>query len=137
MITNFLTNSIKTLLILLFLFTISCSKNDDSTDGGEKSYQVKYELSGTFSGTLIIVYNNEDGVNQVEDNVSLPWSKEITIRATSNTPIGLVANSEIDGSGLSNQSMTGKISIGNVVKKSATVNSTSNGFINIGVDTSL
>tara|TARA_R110000868_G_scaffold131361_3_gene341397 strand:+ start:3580 stop:3996 length:417 start_codon:yes stop_codon:yes gene_type:complete len=135
--TNFLNLSIKILITLLCLLTVSCSKNDDSNNSGEKTYQIKYELTGTFSGTLIIVYDNEDGVNQVEDNVSLPWSKLITIKTDGSLPIGLSANSEIDGFGNANENMTGKIMIGGIVKKSANVNTTSDGFINLGMSTFL
>ncbi|WP_445455928.1 MmpS family transport accessory protein [Flavobacterium sp. HNIBRBA15423] len=119
------------LLIICLLFA-SCSSDDSKKDDlTSNSKDVKYELTGNYSGTLLIVYTNSDGANQIEDNVSLPWSKEITINKTEAVAIGLTAGSEVGGSGLSGQTLTGKIFIGNELKKSATVNTTSSGYINL------
>jgi len=133
-----ISNLVPTLLITLFFaFVVSCSKDDDKDTGGNNSRLVKYELSGSYSGTLLIVYINEDGVNQLADNVSLPWSKEVTIKGNSTTPLILSANTEVGGQGQANQTITGKISVGGVQKKTASTNSTSSGYIDVTVSTSL
>ena len=133
-----ISNLATTLLMTLFLtLLISCSKDDDKDNGGNNSRQVKYELTGTYSGTLLIVYINEDGVNQLADKVSLPWSKEVTIKGNSATTLILNANSEVGGFGQANQTITGKILVGGVQKKTATTNSTNSGYIDISVFTPL
>ena len=133
-----ISNLATTLLMTLFLtLLISCSKDDDKDNGENNSRKVKYELTGTYSGTLLIVYINEDGVNQLADNVSLPWSKEVTIKGNSATTLILNANSEVGGFGQANQTITGKILVGGVQKKTATTNSTNSGYIDISVFTPL
>ncbi len=127
------------IILTAFLLTliISCNKDDDSgsTDGNSRT--VKYELSGTYSGTLIVVYINADGVNQVVDNVTLPWSKEVVVTAADPVALVLQAGSEVGGFGQANESMTGNIEVGGVVVKNANVNSTSTGFIDLGISTLL
>ncbi len=135
---NKISNLAPTLLMAFFLtLLISCSKDDNNDNGGNNSRQVKYELTGTYSGTLLIVYINEDGVNQLADNVSLPWSKEVTIKGNNATTLILNANSEVGGFGQANQTITGKILVGGVEKKTATTNSTSTGYIDVNVFTAL
>ncbi|SRX76001.1 hypothetical protein AEQU3_02999 [Aequorivita antarctica] len=125
------------LILLLMTIMISCNKDDDSGSSGGNSKTVKYELSGTYSGTLTIVYINGDGVNQVVDNVSLPWSKEVVITAADPVALVLQAGSTVGGFGQANESMTGTIKVGGVVKKNGSVNSTSIGFIDLGISTLL
>ncbi|MVO10091.1 hypothetical protein GOQ30_13040 [Flavobacterium sp. TP390] len=127
-------NKILRNFIFLFSFiTISCSK-DDSPSSSSKS--IKYELSGTYSGTLIVVYTNPDGINQIEDNISLPWLKEITLtNPSATTAIVLTAGSEVSGAGQANEIVTGKIFIGSYLKKTATVNTTSIGYASLDIAT--
>ncbi len=127
-------NKILRNLVFLFIFiTFSCSK-DDSPSSNSKV--IKYELSGTYSGTLIVVYTNSDGVNQIEDNISLPWSKEITLtNPSATTAIVLTAGSEVNGAGQANEVVTGKIFIGSDLKKTATVNTTSIGYASLDIVT--
>lgn len=127
-------NKILRNLVFLFIFiTFSCSK-DDSPSSNSKV--IKYELSGTYSGTLIVVYTNSDGVNQIEDNISLPWSKEITLtNPSATTAIVLTAGSEVSGAGQANEVVTGKIFIGSDLKKTATVNTTSIGYASLDIVT--
>lgn len=127
-------NKILRNLVAIFIFiTISCSKDDTPSSN---SKIIKYELSGTYSGTLIVVYTNPDGVNQIEDNISLPWSKEITLNNPSaTTAVVLTAGSEVSGSGQVNEVVTGKIFIGSDLKKTATVNTTSIGYASLNIAT--
>lgn len=124
---------LKNLVVLFIFITFSCSKDDSPTSS---SKNIKYELSGTYSGSLIVVYTNSDGVNQIEDNISLPWSKEITLtNPSATTAIVLTAGSEVSGSGQVNEVVTGKIFIGSDLKKTATVNTTSIGYASLNIAT--
>ncbi|MFV0378532.1 MAG: MmpS family transport accessory protein [Mangrovibacterium sp.] len=126
------TISLKTIQIamaVVFLGTVlfSCGKDDDDTPTPD-SRVVKYELTGTYSGTLLVSYTNADGETQLVDKVTLPWSKEVTVKAGPVT-VGVGASSETTGFGAAGQTLTGTLSVGGVVKKTTTVNSLSTGYI--------
>ena len=107
-------NIIKTVIGLLFLVSfISCSKDKDG-NGNTNSRVVKYEITGNFTGKLTVIYNDNVNGNTVVNNVSLPWSKEITYPGNV-TGIGIGAQSST--SGTAGQTATVKIYSGsNVVK---------------------
>lgn len=61
---------------LLVILLSGCKK--DKNDNNNSNRNVKYELSGTFTGKFkVIITDNESGT-LVIDNVSIPWSKEVT-----------------------------------------------------------
>lgn len=121
-------NIIAVSMLFYGLIFSACKKN--STDNPASSRTVKYELSGTYSGTLIVGHTNETGTTQVLDNIRLPWSKEITVQGDV-IAIGLGGNSETGGPGGAGQTLTGKISVGGVVKKTTTVNTTTTGYVSL------
>ncbi len=133
---------IKKLLPALFLTAtvcgfVSCKKSDNTTtytptpSTPTQSRTVKYELTGTYSGTLLVGYTNQDGTNQLVDKVKLPWTIEVTVKGSGFTPVALTAVSEVGGYGKGGETLTGKLYVGSVEKKSATVNSTSSGYIDL------
>ncbi|GCC50460.1 hypothetical protein SanaruYs_06750 [Chryseotalea sanaruensis] len=65
------------LLILLVLF--ACSE-DDAKAG--KSRDIKFEISGTFTGTLDATYITASGGGTNESITSLPWTKNIKYLST-------------------------------------------------------
>ena len=70
--------TIATVSMLLF----SACKKEDNGSGGTGSRVIKYEITGNFTGKLLVVYlDNVSGNTQV-NNVILPWSKEITYPET-------------------------------------------------------
>ena len=138
---------IKKLLPALLLMAsmcgfVSCKKSDNTTSTPTptpstptQSRTVKYELTGTYSGTLLVSYTNQDGANQIVDKVKLPWSAEVTVKGSGFAIVGLGANSETSGFGKAGETITGKLYVGGVEKKSATVNSTSTGYIDFPAQT--
>lgn len=65
----------------LTIFT-SCKKDGDNQTGN-RSRTLKYEVTGNFSGSNIIVsYTTASGGTVVEQPASIPWSKEITYDAS-------------------------------------------------------
>lgn len=131
------TKRILTLVALLFLtafLTASCGGDDDSTPTPTPSGSrvVLYTLTGTYSAPLTIVYTNEDGGRQIVDKVTLPWSKEVTVKGTGVVSISLGGGSETGNYGQPGETLTGKIGVGGVEKKSITVSAISTGRIELG-----
>ncbi len=63
------------LILGLSFFGMSCDKDKDQ---GGSSRTVKFELSGTFNGFLVLSYTTASGGATTEEVTALPWSKEIT-----------------------------------------------------------
>lgn len=63
------------LTLVLSLVGMSCKKDKEK---GSSSRIVKFELSGTFSGFLVVNYTTASGGAVNEEITTLPWSKEIT-----------------------------------------------------------
>ena len=96
----------------LFLVCQSCSKENPPT---ANSRQVKYEITGTYKGSLTVVYLLEAGGLTSEEVITLPWTKEVTyLSAVAGIAIG--GESVVAKLGGANQTATLKIySAGNVV----------------------
>jgi len=99
--------------LLFFVSFVSCSKDDNDSPNRRT---VKYEITGNFTGKLTIVYNDNVSGNTVLNDVTLPWSKDITYPATV-TGIGIGAQSST--SGTPGQTATMKIYSGGTVVKSS------------------
>lgn len=94
-----------------FLIFSSCKKDKDNTSG---TNYVKYEITGNFTGKLIIIYNDNVNGNTVVNNATLPFLKDTTYTANI-TGIGIGAQANVPG--VAGQTATMKIySGGNVVK---------------------
>ena len=120
-------NSLKTALLLsIFTLTMSCSKDDTGTPTPTPtdSRNVKYEVSGTATGTFDVTYitGSSSGSNAVP--TSLPWTKEIV------APNGIFSptiNASVFGA-TPGKTLTAKIYVGGVVKKEQTEIVQSNGM---------
>ncbi len=101
-----------------FISLAACKKNSDGP-GNTDTRIVKYEITGNFSGKLTIVYNDNVNGNTVLNNISLPWTKELTY--TQNVAaIGIQAQAA--SAGMPGQTATMKIyAAGKPVKSSAAV----------------
>ena len=69
-------------VISIFIFSwlvFSCSEDDSSP---AKSRDIKFEVTGNFTGTLSVTYVNATGGGANESIPSLPWNKAITYAAT-------------------------------------------------------
>lgn len=94
---------------------VSCSKDDDSPKGSD-SRKVKYEITGTATGTFDFSYITASGAATNEQPTSIPWSKEIVIQAG---VTGVYFNSSVF-SATPGKTITSKIYVGGVEKKSET-----------------
>lgn len=65
------------LVLILGLSFLGMSCDKDKEQGGS-SRTVKFELSGTFNGFLVLSYTTASGGATTEEVTALPWSKEIT-----------------------------------------------------------
>lgn len=98
----------RTLYILLTLFfvltVLSGCSNDDEQDISKRN--VTYEITGNFSGKMLIVYTDNTGNLTTLTDISLPWSVEIDY-PTSVLTIGI--SGQASATGISGQTATLKI----------------------------
>lgn len=74
----------KTFLITLTAFLaiaftfMSCKKDDTPDEPRKNSRSVKYEITGNYTGKLNIVTNSNIGTMDSYNDISIPWTKELT-----------------------------------------------------------
>lgn len=83
------------MLVLLGSTLISCSSGDEPV--ANKHREVRYEITGNFSGTLTVVYTSLTGGSRVENNVRMGWSMEMEYPASTSS-IGIGAQASTLGS---------------------------------------
>ena len=105
--------------LLAGFITLAACKKNKVDPGNPATRTVKYEITGNFSGKLTIVYNDNVNGNTVLNNISLPWTRELTY--TQNVAaIGIQAQAA--STGMPGQTATMKIyAAGKPVKSSAAV----------------
>ncbi|MBN8782176.1 MAG: hypothetical protein J0G98_03855 [Terrimonas ferruginea] len=81
------------LFFFILLVFVSCDKTDQEN---QSSRTLRYELTGTFTGSLVASYTTASGGTANETVTDLPWSKEITYAA--NVTAAVVAISGNGGS---------------------------------------
>lgn len=113
------------LVLTLAFSVVSCSSDDDDNNSAPASRDVRYELTGNFTGELSTIYFDKGGNPLNEDVTKLPWTKEITIDKGVN---GVTASASGHG-GLKDQTLTAKIYVGGVVVKESTAKANSDGII--------
>lgn len=115
------------LCLVSYLSLFSCNSNDDDYQNNSKN--IKYEITGNYSGHLTVVYNDNISGNTVVTVTSLPWSKEVNYPNNVQV-IGIGASSVVGHYGAAGQSATLKIyNDGNVVRN-GNATTDSNGVIN-------
>jgi len=71
---------LKVISIVIFLWLgVSCSEDDSSP---AKSRDIKFEVTGNFTGTLSATYVNATGGGANESIPALPWNKTLTYAST-------------------------------------------------------
>jgi Mycobacterium membrane protein len=105
------------LFVITILFFSSCKKDKEETPSAN-SRMVKYEITGNFSGKLFVVYLDNISGNTLVNDVTLPWSKEVTY---GNNVIGIGISGQSSAFGVAGQTATLKIYSGGTVVKSETV----------------
>ena len=90
----------KLTIALLFVLTTfaSCDKDSDNDNPGNTSRNIRYEVTGNFTGTFSAAYTPTSGGVTSEDFTALPWSKEITYAAgVSGASIGVSGTGGVAG----------------------------------------
>lgn len=123
---NIMKSVLKTLAIVLTLaFTVGSCSSDNDNNSGASSRDIKYEVTGNYTGKLSAVYTESSNSGQNVDINSLPWSKDFT--ASSDT---YGAGITVSGfGGVVDQTITVKIIVGGKVQKETTAKATSDGII--------
>lgn len=114
--------------IIICTSSITCSSGDDNQNQNS-SRNIKYEITGNYSGHLTVVYNDNVTGNTVVTVTSVPWSKEV-IYDDNVQVIGASASSVVGHYGSAGQSATLKIYSGGTVVKNATASTDVNGILN-------
>ncbi len=129
-------NKISKSLAFLFLTSLllfSCKKdNDKPNNSGSDKRKVKYELSGNFTGKLLVVTSTNTGALQQFNGVALPWTKEIQYDKNV-MAAGAGVQTENENRGVAGQTFTLKVYINNKLKDTKTVTADANGMINISM----
>lgn len=105
--------NVSLILLPALLFFSSCKKDNDN-NGGTNSRIVKYEITGNYTGKLIVIYNDNVNGNTIINNATLPFLKDTTYTANI-TGIGIGAQASIPG--VAGQTATMKIYSGGTVVK--------------------
>lgn len=117
----------KLTVVVFFLVFLSCNEKDD-TNLPSSSRNVKYEITGNFTGHLTIIYNDNVSGNTTLNVTNLPWTKEITYPGNV-AGIGISGISLLPQPGVSGQTASIKIYSGGSEVKSQTVTANANGAI--------
>jgi hypothetical protein len=75
--------------LLAVLFLVSCKKDEVGSSSGSRD--VKYEITGDFSGKFLIAATTNNGVAEILEVEKLPWKLEFTAKA-SITSLTIIAN---------------------------------------------
>jgi hypothetical protein len=124
-------NIVKLLAILMLITFFSCSKDNATTSNPtSNSRQVKYEITGNYTGYINIIYNDNVNGNTSVTVSTLPWTKEINY-ASNVQGIGIGGSTDIAHPGGAGQSVTVKIYSGDTLLKTTTAVADANGLVNI------
>ena len=108
-------------IITVFTILVSCKKDDNPISGDSRN--IKYEITGNATGTFDATYITGSGSGANEIPTALPWSKEIVIQ-NGFSQVGI--NAAVLGA-TPGKTITAKIFVGGVEKKSETATVQSNG----------
>jgi hypothetical protein len=116
--------TITLIFITAILFTFSNCNDENPAASNEK--KVKYQITGNFTGKLLIVYTDVSGSNKTLTDIPAPWSQEVTYPASTFT-VGIGAQASVTGS--PGQTATLKIFVDGKEVKSSTATTGSLGEI--------
>lgn len=118
---------LKTFAIVLTLaFTaVSCSSDNDDNNSAPASREVKYEVTGNYTGKMDVTYMEKSGAPLIEDINTLPWTKEFTADADSD---GALVHTGGYG-GVKGQTLTAKIYVGGKIVSELTGTADNDGII--------
>jgi hypothetical protein len=110
-------------LLLFNLVMSSCST--DSATPTNKSRNVKFELTGNYTGKITVAYTLANGGTQAFSDIKLPWTKEVVYESTVGG-LGFSGNGEISLSNVPGQTVTINIYSDNKVVKTGSASVDSN-----------
>lgn len=116
-------------LFILLLFVAACSKDKDSPEPTPQAKKVKYELSGNYSGKILLVTSTNSGNLQQFDNLTLPTTKELDYDKAV-----LAAGAGLQTSGINvgapGQTVILKVYINGTLKDTKPITADANGLVN-------
>lgn len=118
------------ILSIFATFTmLSCSKDEVSSGGNSGSRDVKYEITGNYSGKLIVAAATNNGLAEAFEVDKLPWTTSFTAKSSVNTLV-LVATGG-SGLGKKGETVTLKIYVGGKEVDASTGTALSDGIISV------
>lgn len=107
----------------------SCSKDSiDSSPNSSGSRAIKYEITGSYSGEMIVVAATNNDDFEVIEVKKLPWKLEFTAKESIKT---VVATAQGSTPGIVGQTATLKTYVGGTEVSSGTGTALSSGFISL------
>lgn len=118
------------MISILFMLT-ACKKDKNGSGNGQSKRVVKYELTGNYTGKLLVAYTTASGGTASATVNSLPWTKEITYNNTV-AGIGIGGGTDVGNVGIAGQTVTIKIFSGgtSVVNEPPAITG-ANGVVNL------
>lgn len=120
--------SLSVLSFALLVILVSGCKKDKNDNNNNSNRNVKYELSGTFTGKFKVIITDTESGTLVIDNVSIPWSKEVTY---DNKVIAIGIGASVTTYGAAGQTALLKIYSGGSVVKTTNGTADVNGALSL------
>ncbi|KAB7530211.1 hypothetical protein F8C76_01500 [Flagellimonas olearia] len=117
-------------LALLIMVTFAACSSDDGP--ASQNRNMKYELTGNYSGEITVIYSDEGGNQQIAETSSLPWSKSVTIDGDVPVVVLGVGNS-VTNPGNEGETTVLKIYSGKRVVEESSVTAISDGYMNFSI----
>ena len=119
------------ILSIFATFTmLSCSKDEVGSGGNSGSRDVKYEITGNYSGNLIVAAATNNGVTEAFEVDKLPWSTSFTAKSSVNTLV-MVVTGGAGKLGKKGETVTLKIYVGGKEVDASTGTALSDGIISV------
>ncbi len=113
-----------------FLLVACGGKDSPTTPPASNARTVKYEITGTYTGGLVIVYTGASGAPVTTETFTLPWTRDITI-ASGVGGIGFTGSTLVGRNGVVGQTATIRIYSGGTVVKSEVGTVLSSGLLQL------
>jgi hypothetical protein len=117
------------LLVLAFALLVmalpGCKKDKDDNNSNRN---VKYELTGTFTGKFHIIISDNESGSQTYNDVTIPWSKEVSYDSKI---LSVGIGTAITTYGVAGQTAFLKIYSGGSVVKSSNGTADNNGVLTV------
>lgn len=117
--------------IALVFVLQSCSKENDvdaSPNSSGSSRAIKYEITGNYTGELLVVATTNNDDFEVIEVKKLPWKLEFTAKESIKT---VIAQAQGSVPGVAGQTATLKTYVGGTEVSSGTGTALSSGFISL------